>query len=184
MKVLLCLALLVGAVWYYAVSRGRLTVRAYTYLNALASGNTEEANQLARRVDSYAAGRMSEIAMDHVKYAYAGNQSAMISRARLKGFRAYLRPRTGAHICSLSGLYLPALPVPFAKQKPLEQSGVIASTGAGGAVAGSCLASGSPCPGSDGRVTAHGAMSSTAQPRRSTSTRHPEWCASVRGVPG
>lgn len=88
MKIVLILALLIGAAWYYASLRGRLTVRAYTYLSELSYGGTEEAaNKLALSIDLHAASKLSGIAMEHVKYTYAGNQSAMISHARLKGFR-------------------------------------------------------------------------------------------------
>lgn len=76
------------ALWMYAGSRGRLTVRAFIYLSELSAGRAEEeANKTALSVDSNAASKFSSVTRNYVKMFYGGKQLDLISEARLKGFR-------------------------------------------------------------------------------------------------
>lgn len=75
--------------WFLLAKRGKITVRASTYLMALAQTDTtpETANRLAFSIDSYAAYHLRTAALYHLNEVYNGSRLAMISEARLKGFR-------------------------------------------------------------------------------------------------
>lgn len=79
----------VGAIWFLVVLRGRLIVRASTYLMALQQdgATTASANRLASSIDSFAANQLRNGAMYHVNEVFNGSRLAMISEARLRGFK-------------------------------------------------------------------------------------------------
>lgn len=74
--------------WFLLAKRGKVTVRASTYLMALAQTNTtpETANRLAFSIDSYAAYHLRAAALHHLNETYKGSRLALISEARLRGF--------------------------------------------------------------------------------------------------
>jgi hypothetical protein len=78
----------VGSVWFLTVLRGRLVVRASTYLMALSQedATTISANRLASSIDTYAANQLRHGAMFHVNEVFNGSRLALISEARLRGF--------------------------------------------------------------------------------------------------
>lgn len=87
MGYLLLGALVVGGAWYYAILRGRLTVRAYMYLCFLADGQSEgDANRLVHGIDILAASRLQDSAKRYADNVFGGSQLSMISTARLQGF--------------------------------------------------------------------------------------------------
>lgn len=73
----------------FLAMRGKLVVRASTYLMALSRPDTtlEMANTLAASIDFYAAYQLRAAALYHLNDAYNGSRLAMISEARLRGFR-------------------------------------------------------------------------------------------------
>lgn len=75
--------------WFLLAKRGKITVRASTYLMAIAQNDAtpETANRLAFSIDSYAAYQLRTAALYHLNEAYSGSRLAMISEARLRGFR-------------------------------------------------------------------------------------------------
>lgn len=75
--------------WFLLAKRGKITVRASTYIMALAQHDAtpEIANRLAFSIDSYAAYQLRPAALYHLNEAYSGSRLAMISEARLRGFR-------------------------------------------------------------------------------------------------
>ena len=82
------IVLAIGAAWYYAGLRGKLTVRAFVYVSEVAAGRTEwEANKTALSLDYNAASKCSGIAMNYVNTIHGGRQLDLISEARLLGFR-------------------------------------------------------------------------------------------------
>ncbi len=78
----------VRLVWFLLAKRGKITVRASTYLMALAEADAtpEAANRLAFSIDSYAAYQLRSSAIYHLNEVYSGSRLAMISEARLRGF--------------------------------------------------------------------------------------------------
>lgn len=88
MLFILIAVMAVCAVWYYSMLRGRLTVRASTYLMLISEGNSEDhANKIALAVDLFAANQLKNGAMYHVNEVYGGRQLALIADARLQGFK-------------------------------------------------------------------------------------------------
>jgi len=76
--------------WFLLAKRGKVTIRASTYLMALdtqADTTPETANRLAFSIDSYAAYQLRTAALYHLNQAYSGSRLAMISEARFRGFR-------------------------------------------------------------------------------------------------
>lgn len=92
-KVAACLTTLlkpfaaIGTIWFFAL-RGRLTVRASTYLMALSQPNAtpELCNRLALSIDTYAAKQLLPETRYHLNSVFNGNSLALISEARLQGF--------------------------------------------------------------------------------------------------
>lgn len=85
-------ALLIGVavigLFIFSISRGKKAVQAYVYLAARSEGASEgAANQVASRIDSHAAGGLNDAMLTFAKHCYNGKQLAMISAARLDGFR-------------------------------------------------------------------------------------------------
>lgn len=88
MGFILFIVLAIGAAWFYAGLRGKLTVRAFVYVSERAAGRTEmEANKTAMSLDHNAASRFSGMAMNYVNSIHGGRQLDLISEARLLGFR-------------------------------------------------------------------------------------------------
>ncbi len=78
---------IVPMIWFYAL-RGTLTVRAAGYLLGLADGwSKEEANRFAYSIDTFAAYKRKHEVAQCIHQVYAGNRLALISDARLRGFR-------------------------------------------------------------------------------------------------
>jgi len=78
----------VRALWFLIVLRGRLLVRAATYIMALQQdgATTDSANRVASSIDSFAANKLRSWAMTHVYESFSGSRLALISEARLRGF--------------------------------------------------------------------------------------------------
>jgi hypothetical protein len=71
----------------FVIKRGRLTVRASTYLLLIEGGaDVLEANKAALSIDTYAACELRRGAVFHLEERYQGKQLALISAARLNGF--------------------------------------------------------------------------------------------------
>lgn len=79
---------IIEAAWFIFALRGRLTVRASTYLMVLSqTGATRySANKLALSIDSFAATHLRNAAMYHVNEVFGGSRLSLISEARLQGF--------------------------------------------------------------------------------------------------
>lgn len=77
-----------AAFWYWSLLRGRLLVRASTYLMHMERpGATPElCNKLAFSIDFYSTSRQTQSALHHARVAFGGHQLALISEARLRGF--------------------------------------------------------------------------------------------------
>ncbi len=72
----------------FSMNRGKKAVRAYVYLAARNDGASEQdANDIALRIDTHRAGQLNGTMREFVKRCYGGQQLAMISDARLDGFR-------------------------------------------------------------------------------------------------
>lgn len=73
----------------FFVLRGKLTVQASTYLLALAQheATPEMANRTAQSIDTYAALQLIAGALHHSNEVFNGSRLALISEARLCGFR-------------------------------------------------------------------------------------------------
>lgn len=79
--------LLVIVVFYYAVIRGRKTVRAYVYLIQVENGmDLDMANAIAGNLSTASAGEYRSAALRHCREAFNGSQLEMIKAARNKGF--------------------------------------------------------------------------------------------------
>lgn len=77
-----------AAFWYWSLLRGRLLVRASTYLMHMErpDATPELCNRLALSVDLYAAKQLAPGALYHCREVFGGHQLALISEARLQGF--------------------------------------------------------------------------------------------------
>lgn len=76
-----------AAVWYFFMTRARLLVRAFVFIDCVVQGNTvEHANRLAARVDMHASNQLRGEAMLYVNGMFNGKQLALISHARLLGY--------------------------------------------------------------------------------------------------
>ena len=77
-----------GMALFIYVFRGRLTVRAAGYIIAIEDGATPyEANAFASSIDSFAATKRMPEVMTCVQQMYGGSKLALISEARLMGYR-------------------------------------------------------------------------------------------------
>lgn len=92
-KVSACVAMLTNACSFIAlfgflVLRGRLTVRASSYLLAMSRPNAtpELCNRLALSIDAYAAKQLLPETRYYLNEFFNGNRLALISEARLQGF--------------------------------------------------------------------------------------------------
>ena len=85
------IAVIVAAViglFIFSMNRGKKAVRAYIYLAARSDGASEQdANHIALRVDTRRASQLNGAMREFVNRCYSGQQLAMISDARLYGFR-------------------------------------------------------------------------------------------------
>ncbi len=74
-------------VFLWSIKRGQKTVRAFVFLSAVADGNSvQSANELAKRIDLFAASELQKKAMIMVEMVFGGSQLKMISHARREGF--------------------------------------------------------------------------------------------------
>lgn len=91
MKILLAviaIAILVAVLAYFAVMRGRKTVRAYIYLMQTDGGmDIGQANDIAGSVSTNYAGEFRIAALNYCRTHFRGNQLDMIKEARSRGFR-------------------------------------------------------------------------------------------------
>lgn len=79
--------LIILLVFLWSMKRGQKTVKAYVFLSSIADGHTvESANELAKRIDLYAASELRKKALVIVDAAFEGNQLKFISHARREGF--------------------------------------------------------------------------------------------------
>lgn len=76
------------AAFLFLMKRGAKAVQAYVYLAARSEGRSEfEANDAALRIDTYSAGALNDSMRFFCSHCYGGKQLAMISSARLDGFK-------------------------------------------------------------------------------------------------
>lgn len=76
------------ALWLYTLHRGRLFVRAYTFLTLLAFGeNPDVANAKALSVGYLAATDIAPMAKEFAAQHSRGKQLPIIAEARARGFR-------------------------------------------------------------------------------------------------
>lgn len=76
-----------GAFWYYMMHIGQKAVRVFVFLCNIADDHTaSEANEMASRIDLFAANNLKEDMLAMVNSVYGGSQLSMISDARLRGF--------------------------------------------------------------------------------------------------
>jgi len=89
MTILIILALAFAAFWYWSLLRGRLLVRASAYLTHMKrpDATPELCNRLALSIDLYAAKELMPGSLFHCQELFNGRQLALISEARLQGFR-------------------------------------------------------------------------------------------------
>lgn len=89
MPFVLGLVIAFAAFWYWSMIRGRLLVRASTYLMSLErpDATPELANRLALSIDHYATKELMQGSLFHCQEVFNGRQLALISEARLRGFR-------------------------------------------------------------------------------------------------
>ncbi len=85
---LLTAALTVGVWWYFKL-RGRLLVRAYTYLvlQKRPGATMESSNWMALSIDMYAANQVQQAMREYMDQAYGGSRTALLAEARAQGFR-------------------------------------------------------------------------------------------------
>lgn len=89
MEIIIISAIALVAVFVYSMKRGTKAVQAYVYLAARSEGRSEmEANDIALRIDTHSAGALNDAMRIFCKNCYGGQQLAMISSARLDGFKA------------------------------------------------------------------------------------------------
>ena len=88
MEFVILAATAIIAAFFFMVKRGKKAVQAYVYLAARSEGKGEfEANDIASRIDTYSAGHLNQAMLVFCKHCFGGRQLAMISSARLDGFR-------------------------------------------------------------------------------------------------
>lgn len=81
-----CLLIILCA-FFYAITRGLKTVRAYVYLMQIEHGlDSEMANAIACSLSSTSASEYRSAAMKHCHTSFNGSQLEMIKLARSKGF--------------------------------------------------------------------------------------------------
>jgi len=89
MVFILGLVLIFAAFWWWSMIRGRLFVRASTYLMYMTrpDATPELCNGVALSLDHFAAKELMPGALYHCRELFNGHQLALISEARLQGFR-------------------------------------------------------------------------------------------------
>lgn len=88
MEVVIFSVIAIIAAFVFLMKRGTKAVRAYVYLAARSEGKSEfEANNIASRIDTHSAGNLNQAMLVFCKHCYGERQLAMISSARLDGFR-------------------------------------------------------------------------------------------------
>lgn len=81
-------AIAIFIAFLFLIKRGTKAVQAYVYLAARSEGESEfDANDIASRIDTHSAGHLNQAMLVFCKHCYGGRQLAMISSARLDGFR-------------------------------------------------------------------------------------------------
>jgi hypothetical protein len=88
MEVVILSVIAVVAVFVFLMKRGVKAVQAYVYLAARLDGKSElEANDIALRIDTHSAGHLNDAMRLFCHHSYGSRQLAMISSARLDGFK-------------------------------------------------------------------------------------------------
>ncbi|MBX9904958.1 MAG: hypothetical protein K2Y31_11420 [Burkholderiales bacterium] len=88
MEVVIFSVIAIVAAFIFLMKRGAKAVQAYVYLAARSEGKNEvEANDIALRIDTHSAGALNSSMLVFCKHCYGGRQLAMISIARLDGFK-------------------------------------------------------------------------------------------------
>ncbi|NBX03457.1 MAG: hypothetical protein EB059_10760 [Alphaproteobacteria bacterium] len=81
------LLIVIAALWYWTLRRGRLTVRAFMYLGLHSQGiSPMEANGRVFKMGYYDAAESAPIAKSFVREYFNGKQLKMIAEARKRGF--------------------------------------------------------------------------------------------------
>jgi hypothetical protein len=87
-EVFIILVVAAVAAFYFLAKRGTKAVQAYVYLASRSEGRSEfDANNIALRIDTHSASTLNEAMLMFCKHCYRGKQLAMISSARLDGFK-------------------------------------------------------------------------------------------------
>ncbi|ENU36636.1 MULTISPECIES: hypothetical protein [Acinetobacter] len=88
MEVVILTVIAIIAAFAFLMKRGVKAVQAYVYLAARLDGKSEaEANDIALRLDTHSAGHLNDAMRLFCQHCYGGRQLAMISGARLDGFK-------------------------------------------------------------------------------------------------
>ncbi len=88
MEIVIFVIAAIVAMFIFSMSRGKKAVKAYVYLAARSEGVSEiDANDIACRIDTYRAGQLNGSMRVFAQHCFGGKQLAMISSARLDGFR-------------------------------------------------------------------------------------------------
>lgn len=88
MEVLIFLAIAIATALTLSMKRGTKAVQAYVYLATRSEGKSEtEANDIASRIDTHSAAALNKTMRMFCNHCYGGKQLAMISSARLDGFK-------------------------------------------------------------------------------------------------
>lgn len=88
MEVFIILVVALVAAFYFLTKRGTKAVQAYVYLASRSEGESEfSANNIALRIDTHNASTLNDAMLLFCKHCYNGKQLAMISSARLDGFK-------------------------------------------------------------------------------------------------
>lgn len=88
MEVVIFSVVAIVAAFIFLMKRGAKAVQAYVYLAARSEGKSEfEANDIALRIDTHSAGALNDAMRTFCNHCYGGKQLAMISSARLDGFK-------------------------------------------------------------------------------------------------
>ncbi|MVW80119.1 hypothetical protein [Bordetella sp. 02P26C-1] len=87
MEIAILTVIVIIALIFFSMSRGKKAVQAYVFLAARGEGKSEaEANDIARRIDTHSAAALNNAMRTFCHHCYGGQQLAMISSARLDGF--------------------------------------------------------------------------------------------------
>lgn len=89
MPIIIVVVIIAGAVYVWSMFRAKLFIQASTFLMYMSRPDVtpEIANGIALSIDLFAAKELAPGARHHCQELFNGQQLALISEARLRGFR-------------------------------------------------------------------------------------------------